>query len=85
VAERFVRTVRSECLDWLLIPNEQHLEQVLARFVAHYDSRRPHRALGLEPPRPTDSLPLSEAERREIPPVSCGRPARAQKQGPSRL
>jgi putative transposase len=66
VAERFVRTVRSECLDWLLIPNEQHLEQVLTRFVAHYDSRRPHRALGLKPPRPTDSLPLSEAERREI-------------------
>ena len=29
VAERFVRTVRSECLDWLLILNDQHLERVL--------------------------------------------------------
>jgi len=66
VAERFVRTVRSECLDWLLILNEQHLEHVLTRFVAHYDGHRPHRALGLKPPRPTDSLPLPRAERREI-------------------
>jgi len=37
VAERFVRTVRSECLDWLLILNEQQLRQVLAVFVAHYN------------------------------------------------
>jgi len=34
VAERFVRTIRSECLDWLLILNEPHLEHVLTRFVA---------------------------------------------------
>jgi transposase InsO family protein len=66
VAERFVRTVRSECLDWLLILNERHLEHVLTRFVAHYDGHRPHRSLGLKPPRPTDSLPVSEAERWEI-------------------
>jgi hypothetical protein len=48
VAERFVRTVRSECLDWRLILNEQHLRHVLVVFVAHYDSHRPHRALGLK-------------------------------------
>ena len=53
VAERFVRTVRSECLDWLLILNQQHLEHVLALFVAHYNGHRPHRALGLKPPHPT--------------------------------
>jgi hypothetical protein len=51
VAERFVRTVWSECLDWLLILNEQHLRRVLAVFVAHYDGHRPHRALGLNPVR----------------------------------
>jgi transposase InsO family protein len=56
VADRFVRTVRSECLDWLLILNEQHLEHVLAVFAAHYDGHRPHRALGLRPPHPTRPL-----------------------------
>src|SRR6202030_2598025 len=53
VAERFVRTVRSECLDWLLILNQQHLERALEVFVAHYNGHRPHRALGLAPPCPT--------------------------------
>jgi putative transposase len=53
VAERFVRTVRSECLDWLLILNHQHLERVLEVFVEHYNGHRPHRALTLTPPHPT--------------------------------
>jgi putative transposase len=37
VAERFVRTVRAECLDWLLIANSQHLECVLKVFIDHYN------------------------------------------------
>jgi putative transposase len=53
VAERFVRTVRSECLDWLLILNQQQLERALGVFVEHYNGHRPHRALGLAPPCPT--------------------------------
>jgi transposase InsO family protein len=52
IAERFVRTVRSECLDWLLIVNRRHLERVLRVFVDHYNSHRPHRSLNLEPPDP---------------------------------
>jgi putative transposase len=52
VAERFVRTVRSECLDWLLVLNHQHLERVLDVFVEHYNGHRPHRALVLMSPRP---------------------------------
>jgi putative transposase len=36
VAERFVRTVRAECLDWLLILNGRHLERVLRVYVHHY-------------------------------------------------
>jgi putative transposase len=52
VAERFVRTVRTECLDWLLILNQQHLERILAVFVDHYNGHRPHRALSLVPPEP---------------------------------
>jgi putative transposase len=53
VAERFVRTVRSECLDWLLVLNRDHLHRVLRIFVDHYNGHRPHRALRLTPPRPT--------------------------------
>jgi hypothetical protein len=66
VAERFVRTVRSECLDWLLILNEQHLMRVLAVFVAHYDGHRPHRALGLTPPHPTRASVAPAIEQGEI-------------------
>jgi putative transposase len=51
VAERFVRTVRNECLDWLLVVNRQHLERAVAVFVDHYNRHRPHRALGLSPPQ----------------------------------
>jgi transposase InsO family protein len=52
VAERFVRTVRSESLDWLLILDPPHLERILAVFANHYNVHRPHRALGLNPPHP---------------------------------
>jgi hypothetical protein len=52
VAERFVRTARSECLDWLLIVSQQHLERSLKVFVNHYNCHRPHRALSLAPPEP---------------------------------
>jgi putative transposase len=53
IAERFVRTVRSDCLDWLLIVNRRHLEHVLRTFVDHYNSHRPHRSLNLRPPDPS--------------------------------
>jgi putative transposase len=51
IAERFVRTVRGECLDWLLIINRRHLEHVLRVYAHHYNSERPHRALDLRPPQ----------------------------------
>jgi putative transposase len=50
IAERFVRTVRAECLDWLLILNRRHLERVLRIFVDHHNGHRPYRALNLVPP-----------------------------------
>ena len=50
IAERFVRTARTECLDWLLILNTWHLERTLAVFVDHYNGHRPHRSLNLAPP-----------------------------------
>jgi transposase InsO family protein len=56
-AERFVLTVRTEVTDRMLIFGERHLRKVLAAYVAHYNTGRPHRALRLRPPRPTSPLP----------------------------
>jgi putative transposase len=55
IAERFVGTVRRECLDWLLVLNRRHLEHVLRVFVDHYNAHRPHRSLNLAPPAATGS------------------------------
>jgi putative transposase len=60
IAERFLRTIRAECLDWLLIVNRKHLERVLPVFVDHYNGHRPHRARNLRPPEPRrPTLPLT--------------------------
>jgi putative transposase len=71
-AERWVRTVRTECLDWLLIWNRAHLERVLRIYVRHYNHQRPHRALGLVPPAgphqrpPTASAVPADVSRRDL-------------------
>jgi putative transposase len=49
-AERFVRTVRAECLDHMLILGRKHLERVLRAYVTHYNKERPHRGLSLSMP-----------------------------------
>ena len=51
VAERGIRTLRNECLDHLILVNEQHLRTVLAEFIQHCNTQRPHRSLLLETPR----------------------------------
>src|SRR5438094_6145092 len=56
-AERFVRTVRAECLDWLLIVGRRHLETVLRIYIAHYNRERPHRGLALLSPDSTNAHP----------------------------
>jgi putative transposase len=49
-AERWVRTVRSECTDRMLIFGERHLRAVLTEYATHYNRRRPHRSLDLRVP-----------------------------------
>ena len=65
-SERWVRTVRREVLDRLLIFNLRHLEQVLAEFVDHYNHARPHQ--GIDQRRPCEpanvvNLPIGRVER----------------------
>ena len=59
IAERWVGSVRRECLDRMLIVNLRHLEQVLAEYVEHFNGHRPHRPLDQRPPdRPVVRLLL---------------------------
>jgi transposase InsO family protein len=63
-AERFVLTARTELTDRILIFGERHLRSVLARYGAHYNGRRPHRAMRLRPPHPDH--PALDLERQRI-------------------
>ena len=49
-AERWVGTLRRDCLDRILILNRRHLDGVLRHYVAHFNRHRPHRSLSLQPP-----------------------------------
>jgi putative transposase len=51
-AERWIGTVRRECLDRQLIFHERQLRSVLAEYAAHYNGHRPHRSLDQRPPLP---------------------------------
>ena len=52
VIERFIGTLRRECVDHLIVLDEQHLRSVLTEFVGYYNLKRPHRPLRLETPVP---------------------------------
>ena len=50
IAERWIGTLRRECLDHLLITGPRHLAAVLREYVEHYNTHRPHRSLDQHPP-----------------------------------
>ena len=58
-AERWVGTVRRECLDRILIVNRRHLERVLPIYIRHYNEHRPHRSLDQRSPN-QEPQPQSE-------------------------
>jgi putative transposase len=70
VAERWVRSVRNECLDQLLVFGRRHLEQTLGDYVAHYNAERPHRSLALAAPaakpQAVRGSPSAEIRRRDV-------------------
>ena len=55
-AERWVRTVRTECLDRMLILGGGHLERGLGEYVGHYNRQRPHRGIDLGVPTPASTI-----------------------------
>ena len=67
-AERFIGTLRRECLDHLLITGPRHLEIVLREYVQHFNTHRPHRSLDQRPPTggtPPDSKAAIRVLRRD--------------------
>ena len=69
-AERWVQTVRAECLDWTLVLGRRHLERVLREYARHYNQQRPHRSLALAVPEPQEpsspQVNLREVRRRDV-------------------
>jgi len=65
-AERWVRTVREECLDHILILSTKHLNHVLAEFSNYYNSYRPHQGIEQRTPIPHQLPPSGAIHRRKI-------------------
>ncbi len=65
-AERWIRTVRNECLDSILIWGRRHLTRVLQEFIDHYNRERPHRSLDLRSPLQDDSKVGSQIDMRSV-------------------
>jgi putative transposase len=69
IAERFIGTLRRECLDHLLITGPRHLAAVLREYVQHFNTHRPHRSLrqrppaGVTPPRPKAAIRMLRRDR----------------------
>ena len=52
ICERVIGTIRRECVDWLIPVPESHLRRILKSWIAHYNTGRPHMALGPGVPDP---------------------------------
>jgi putative transposase len=71
-AERFVLTTRTEVTDRMLIFGQRHLRTILDEYEAHYNGRRPHRSVQLQPPRPDHPVADLSQERIKRWPVLGG-------------
>jgi putative transposase len=58
--ERFLRSVRQECLDHLLILQEKRLQRVLNEYVAYFNQARPHQGIGQQIPEQRRLVPSSQ-------------------------
>ena len=70
--ERLLGTLRRECVDYLIPWSTNHLRRILHEWVRHYNTSRPHMALGPGIPQPPLSLPAPLYEHRhQLPEHLC--------------
>jgi putative transposase len=63
ICERVIGTIRRECLDWLIPLSESHLRSILKSWIRHYNSGRPHMALGPVVPDPPATMKVKPRSR----------------------
>jgi putative transposase len=69
MCERLIGTIRRECLDWMITVSEAHLRTILRTWRIHYNTGRPHSALGPgvpDPPQQSACISKSSARHRML-------------------
>ncbi|MDA0330194.1 MAG: integrase core domain-containing protein [Gemmatimonadetes bacterium] len=77
-AERFVLSIKSECLDRMVLMGERHLRCAVGSYVEHYHLERPHQGLGIQPiegvPKPSEGAVLAGRDPKPLLPRGSLRP-----------
>jgi putative transposase len=66
ICERFMRSVRQECLDHLLILQEKQLQRVLKAYVVYFNQARPHQGVGQQIPEQVGLVPSSQGASNKV-------------------
>jgi putative transposase len=68
ICERFIGSVRRECLDHMLILNERHLQRIIGEYVDYFNCARPHQGIGqrIPDPREEEEIGLEESRNRIV-------------------
>jgi transposase InsO family protein len=66
ICERFLRSVRQECLDHLLPLQEKQLQRVLKEYVVYFNRARPHQGIEQQIPEQRRSVPSSQDARNKV-------------------
>ena len=66
IRERFLRSVRQECLDHLLILQEKQLQRVLNAYVDYFNQARPHQGIGQQIPQQRRSVPCAQVAGKKV-------------------
>jgi putative transposase len=66
LCERFIGTVRRECLDHILILSDEHIRQVIQEYCQFFNRARPNQGLNQQVPEPANVVALREHEPRKV-------------------